>query len=118
MLTYATTNTQLKTRLKGERNALVVLNTLAEARKLPEAAPWEARSYKETPILVKQLGLRRRPITLALARLKTIRSRWVYKVKPDDAHKTRVVVRRWEMVPGLHFGSTFLLCIVFPSSAW
>ena len=50
---YATTNTQLQMRSEGETKAKIVPNTFSEARKLPEAALWEAAKDKEIASLIK-----------------------------------------------------------------
>ena len=110
LLTFAedacvTTNTQLQMRSEGEKKAKIVPNTFSEARKLPEAALWEAAEDKEIASLIKHQVYDL--VTSVPAGSKTIGSRWVYKVKADDSHKARVVVLGWGMVAGVHCGSTF-----------
>ena len=89
---YATTNTQLQTRSEGEKKARIVPNTFTEARKLPEAALWEAVEDKEIASLIKHQVYDLVPITSVPAGSKIIGSRWVYKIKADDTHKAKVVV--------------------------
>ena len=104
---YATTNTQLQTRSEGGKKPRIVPNTFTEARKLPEAALWEAAEGKEIASLIKHQVCDLVPITSVPAGSKINGSRWVYKIKADETHKARMVVLGWGMVAGVHCGSPF-----------
>ena len=88
---YATTNTQLQTRSEGGKKPRIVPNTFTEARKLPEAALWEAAEGKEIASLIKHQVCDLVPITSVPAGSKINGSRWVYKIKADETHKARMV---------------------------
>ena len=90
-----------------ENAANTVLKKIDEARKLPEAALWEAVEDREISSLIKHQVCDLVSITSVPAGSKIIGSRWVCKIKVDGKHKARLVVLGWGMVAGVHCGSTF-----------
>ena len=84
---YAIINTQLQTCSEGEKKVRTVPNTFNDTTKLPEAAFWKEAEDKEIASLIKPQAFGLVPITSILARSKIIGSRWVYKIKADNAHK-------------------------------
>ena len=93
-------------RSEGEK-VKTIPNTFKEAMRLPEATMWKAASDKEMKSLQNLKVYTLVPRSEVPPGQKGIGSKWVYKVKPDNMHKVRLVAKGWNQVPGRDHGGTF-----------
>lgn len=103
---YTATNTQLRSSSEGEQTR-VIPNTFKEAMGLPEAQQWKDASEKEIKSLQDLNVYKLVPLSDVPSGKTVIGTKWVYKVKPDNTFKARLVAQGWNQVPGRDCGSTF-----------
>ena len=103
---YAVTNTQHRSRSEGE-NIKIIPNTFKEAMGLPQAQQWKDVSQKEMKSLQDLNVYTLVPRSDFPPGKQVIGTKWVYKVKPDNAFKARLVAQGCNQVSGKDCGSTF-----------
>ena len=103
---YAVANKQHRSRSEAE-NIKIILNTFKEAMWLPEAQQWKDASEREMKSLQDLNVYTPVPRSAVPSGKKDVGTKWVYKVKPNNTFKARLVAQGWNQVPGNDCGSTF-----------
>ena len=99
---YTVSNTQLQ--IPDGLNCVIIPSTHKEAMKLPQAERWTAAMNKEIDSLrINRVYDLVSQHTIS-AGLKSIGSRCVYKIKPDNTLKVRVVGQGWGQEAGRDCG--------------
>ena len=74
--------------------------------KLPDAELWRAAAKQEMDSLEDLQVYKVVPRSTVPPGTRVYKSRWMFKVRADNTHKARLVVRRWGQVPGKDCGNT------------
>ena len=103
---YVANNTQMHSRSQREK-VRTIPNTFKTIMRLLGAKIWKAASDKEMKSLQDLKVYTLVPRLEGPPGQKVIGSKWVYKVKTNNAHKARLVAKGWNQVPGRDYSGTF-----------